>query len=99
MVKQMTESRIENSKTFSVGEDIVSRKNQDGTVVLMKMDDSEIFYKIDGVAASVWKLLEAQKNIGTIKSELLEEFNVTEDQLSADIESFVGDLINKNILK
>ena len=95
----MSQAKIEDNKIFEVQEDIVSRKNQDGTVVLMKMDDSEMFYKIDGVAASVWKAIEEKKQVGDIKTEILGEFDVSSDQLNNDVESFLNDLIGKSIVK
>lgn len=99
MVELMSQAKIEDNKVFEVQEDIVSRKNQDGTVVLMKMDDSEMFYKIDGVAASVWKAIEEKKEVGAIKTEIVGEFNVSPDQVNTDVESFINDLIGKSIVK
>lgn len=96
---KMSQNPVNDNQVFSINEDIVSRDNQDGTVVLMKMDDSEIFYKIEGVAAAVWKEIKAGKEIGNIKSVLLGNFDVKAEQLNSDIDNFVGDLISKNILK
>lgn len=52
-------------QAFIYEKDLVSRKNQDGTVILMKLDDSSVFYKINGFASILWGFL--QKPI-TIKA-------------------------------
>ena len=41
-------------QAFICEKDLVSRKNQDGTVILMKLDDSSVFYKINGFASILW---------------------------------------------
>lgn len=92
-------TNIDYSKTYSILEDVVSRNNQDGTFVLMKMDDSEMFYKIDGVAAEVWKGLEQKLNLDSIKNKLMSEYNVSESQLKSDIDQLVSTLLNKKLLK
>jgi hypothetical protein len=86
-------------KIFTINEEVVSRNNQDGTVVLMKMDDSEIFYKIEGVAAEVWKEINSGKKLLDIKTQILCDFDVDKDILENDISTFVNDLIDKNIVK
>jgi hypothetical protein len=86
-------------KIFTINEEVVSRNNQDGTVVLMKMDDSEIFYKIEGVAAEVWKEINSGKKLLDIKTQILSDFDVDKDILENDISTFVNDLIDKNIVK
>ena len=92
-------SQVDQQKVYQILEDVVSRNNQDGTFVLMKMDDSELFYKIEGVAAEIWKGIEQKKNIASIKSQIMGEYNVAEDQLNKDIESFVTTLLSKKLLK
>jgi hypothetical protein len=90
---------ITDDKVYEVNEDIVSRDNQDGTVVLMKMDESEIFYKIDGVAAAIWKEIKSGKAVGNIKTDIMGQYDVTGEQLNSDLNTFVTELIAKNILK
>jgi len=92
-------SNIDQNKVYQVHEDVVSRNNQDGTFVLMKMDDSELFYKIDGVAAEVWKGIEKKMNLTAIKQQIMADYNVAASKLDADVETFVSSLLSKKLLK
>jgi transcriptional regulator CtsR len=83
---------------YELSEDIVSRTNQDGTVIIMKMDDSNNFYKINGVAAEIWTGLSAQKNMDIIIANILTQYNVTEEVLKNDAESLLKTLVQKQLL-
>lgn len=89
---------VDFNKTYTLSDEIVTRNNKDGTVVLMRMDDSEVFYKINGVAAQVWKEIEAGKTPEAIIPELVEEYDCTEEQLKGDTEKFLVNLLEKEIL-
>ena len=50
-----TENRPITAETsVLITQGVVSRRNQDGTVILMKLDESNLFFKIDGLAAALW---------------------------------------------
>lgn len=79
--------------------DIVSRKNQDGTVVIMKMDDSNNFFKIDGVAAIVWDGFATKKPLADIKKNIHDNYNVTDTQLNQDIDKLIKVLLEKQLIE
>jgi hypothetical protein len=83
---------------YELSEDIVARTNQDGTVIIMKMDDSNNFFKINGVAAEIWTGLSAQKNMDVIIANILKQYNVTEDVLKNDAETLLKTLVQKQLL-
>ncbi len=80
-------------------ENIISRENQDGTIVLMKPDDLDLFYKIDGVAASVWKQLQTDSNLEQIIQDLSKQYDVSTKQIEDDINSFFNDLKKFEIIE
>lgn len=84
---------------YVVEEGIVSRTNQDGTVIIMKMDEGNTFFKINGVAAVVWKELALKKDINDIYHSALAEYNVTENQLKSDIQNLLDSLLAKSLIK
>ncbi|MBT3583769.1 MAG: PqqD family protein [Halobacteriovoraceae bacterium] len=84
--------------TLKVAEDIISRKNQDGSVVLMKMNDSELFYKIDGIAAEVWHQIEASVSLKDIMSELTSKHQCPENELAADVDKFAQELLRLDMV-
>lgn len=86
-------------KKVSVGSDLVARNNEDGTIVVMRMDESNLFFKIDGVAADVWKGLNANKDLKQIFAEVKAEYAVNDDQLLSDIEAFLNELKGRALIE
>jgi hypothetical protein len=84
---------------YTVQESIISRTNQDGTVIIMKMDEGNTFFKINGVAAEVWKELSGKKEINQIMSELINSYNASEEQIENDVKEFVKTLLTKDLIK
>ncbi|MCR9202941.1 MAG: PqqD family protein [Halobacteriovoraceae bacterium] len=86
-------------KTITVQSDLVARNNEDGTIVVMKMDESNLFFKIEGVATQVWKGLNENKNLKQIFADIKSEYDVSDDQLLKDIESFLTDLNGRDLVQ
>ncbi len=80
-------------------EDVVARANQDGTFVVMKMDDSNIFFKIEGVSTLVWKGLIEGQTPKKLSDSITKEYNVSIDQVTKDIEEFIGKLLEKDLIQ
>jgi len=78
--------------TLNLSEEVVTRKNSDGSIILMKMDDGDIFYKMEGVSSEIYKRLESGKSLFDISNEILTEYDVTEEVLVADLSKLVNDL-------
>ena len=77
---------------FQLAQDIVVRKNNDGTIIVMIMDDSNLFYKVDGVAAEVFSLLEQEKSYGEVIDLLSNKHSVSTELLKKDSFTFLKDL-------
>lgn len=86
-------------KTITVQSDLVARNNEDGTIVVMKMDESNLFFKIEGVATEVWKGLNENKNLKQIYADIKSEYDVSDDQLMSDIEAFINDLKGRDLVQ
>lgn len=82
----------------TIKEDLVARNNEDGTIVIMKMDESNLFFKIEGIAAEVWTGLGKQKPLKDIYADIKSSYDVEDDQLLKDIETFIGDLKSRDLI-
>lgn len=78
--------------------ELVSRGNQDGTVVVMKIDESDNFFKINGVAATVWRFISEKKSLTEAYDHILAQYNVSENQLTNDIDQFLTTLKEKKLI-
>jgi hypothetical protein len=93
----MSNIQINDDSKFSKHEDVVSRKNANDIVVLMKMDDSSSFFKINGVAAEVWELIDSGMSVGEVVAKITSEYDVSEEQLKKDINGLLTSLLEKEL--
>ncbi|CBW27888.1 hypothetical protein BMS_3131 [Halobacteriovorax marinus SJ] len=93
----MSELQINEGLKLQKCDDVVSRKNANDIIVLMKMDDSSSFFKINGVAAEVWDLLSDGKSVKEVLDQLEGEYNVTREVLLGDVSKLITQLVDKNL--
>ncbi len=86
-------------KKVSVQPDLVARNNEDGTVVVMRMDESNLFFKIDGIAADIWKGLNANQDLKQVFAQIKANYAVSDDQLLKDVETFLNDLKSRDLIE
>lgn len=86
------------SKGFEIDSDIIASRNNDGSIVAMKVDDSDLFYKITGVATEVWTYLEQGLKQTEIIEKISSDFEISKEEASKDIQTFLKDLIKFNII-
>ena len=56
-------------------------------------------YGFNGVAASVWRRLEQPRSFEDLRQALLEEFDVSEQQCTAELQELLDDLVDKGLLR
>ena len=70
----------------------------DDEVVLLNMANQQ-YYGLDDVGAQMWKTLLETQNIPATVDRLTEIYDVSPEVLHADLERFVGELLNAGLLK
>ncbi|MCK5073160.1 MAG: PqqD family protein [Bacteriovoracaceae bacterium] len=96
----MTDKKYDKSTIFEKRNDVVSRANNDENVtVLMKMDDSSSFYKIDGVAQHVWGLINEHKSVDEMLRILESKYDASAEKISEDVHKFLHKLLDLNIIE
>jgi len=56
-------------------------------------------YGFNSAAASVWRQLEQPRSFDELKSGLLDEFDVTEEQCASDLNELLDDLVAKGLVR
>lgn len=85
---------------FSAAKDIVSRRNQDGTVILMKLDSNSVFYKLDGVLGSLWGLMQVPISLSAIESGLQSSVGPEAfAQLFPKFEEYIQNLAQRQLIQ
>lgn len=88
---------VEANVIFS--EEIVVRENRDGTVIVMKMDDTDLFYKINGAAADIFKDLRNDIEIKDTISKTAQKYNIDQSRVHSDLSDFLRKLASLNFIK
>lgn len=78
---------------LKISEEIVVRENKDGTVIAMKMDDGDLFYKIDGVAAEIFKDIRKNIDLKSAIEKASRSYQVDVSTILSDATPFLNKLI------
>ena len=88
-------------KVFERPRNIVSRKIA-GELFLVpvagKLADMQRMFALTEVAEFIWERLDGQRSLGDVRNEVLACFDAEKEQIEADIEAFVTELIAEGLL-
>jgi hypothetical protein len=84
--------------SFHGAEGVISRRNQDGTVVLMHLADVSLFYKIEHLATAVWEELGHNRTLAGLVDHFSEVMPAEKARLAKDIPAFLEQLIKFNLV-
>ena len=94
MKKAIGEKPLKKSST------IISKKNIDGTVSLMSLEDDERLYTVDGLAAKVWSEINGRRTIAEIiRCVRRKNKGLPSPRFEKDAEMFIKKLKKKNFLE
>ena len=92
--------KINLNMKVEIDADTISRVNQDGTVIVMAMNEDEFFYKIDGIAAEMWQLFpNIDKTLGQIVEDIASDYAISPDQVSKDVEGFLTKALELKLIR
>jgi hypothetical protein len=81
---------------FRTGEDVVSRRLDDQTV-LVNLQTSRIF-ELNRTGARLWELLDEKPSESQIVAQLLAEFDVSQAQLEGEVRSLIDSLLDEGLI-
>lgn len=82
---------------YSRNEQIIDGELDDNQV-MMHLEKGK-YFGLDPVAKRIWELIEEPKNIFEITTILLEEFEVSEEQCTQEVQDFLEKSIQFDIVK
>jgi len=97
----MTTKEFEYTKVYCPSRQVVCRNIADETILVPisgNLANMERIFTLNEVGASIWRLMDGTRSMQEILSELTQEFDVAEDQLSGDIAEFVEQLQLSNLI-
>jgi hypothetical protein len=89
-------------KVFERTKDIVSRMVA-GELFLVpvagNLADMQRIFTITKVAEFIWDRLDGQRSLSDIRNDVVEQFDVDEEQADSDIQAFVTELLTEGLVQ
>ncbi|MBX9765974.1 MAG: PqqD family protein [Bdellovibrionales bacterium] len=76
----------------------LTRANQDGTVSVLDLNNDDVFFSIDGLAAEVWNEMDGKKSLEAILSKIAKKEKIEMRLLEKECMKFIGQLKEQNLL-
>ena len=83
--------------TIKIAEDVVVQE-LDGEAVLLNMRTG-IYFGLNPMGTRIWQLLSEHGEVKTVTTMLLDEYNVSEDQLRNHLSDFIEQLQSKGLVE
>ena len=83
--------------TIKIAEDVVFQE-LDGEAVLLNMRTG-IYFGLNPMGTRIWQLLSEHGEVKTVTTMLLDEYNVSEDQLRNHLSDFIEQLQSKGLVE
>lgn len=87
---------LHDGSRLSVPEQVLARRAAGETVLLNLANEQ--YYGLDGVGSRLWELIEAGITFGQALAALLEEFDVAQEVLRADLNTVLADLSTNGLV-
>ncbi len=65
--------------------------------VLLQLESGD-YFTLNGSATRAWQLIEEHGDLDRVRQAMLAEYEVPHDQLNADLDRLVGDLVERGLL-
>lgn len=85
-------------QSFIKADDIVARRNQDGTAILMHLDETSLFYKIEGFAALIWTELEKTRTVDGLIEHFSTLYPTHKKEIKTKIPAFFEKLLEFRLI-
>jgi hypothetical protein len=66
-------------------------------IVMMNTDNGD-YLGLDDIGADIWNILEQRMSVAVLKQHLLEVYNVTQEQLTQDLDLFLLQMIKHKMI-
>ena len=79
--------------------DVLARKNSDGTVAIMRLDEDSYYYTLSDIAAEFWSLIDGKSSIGAIKERLMAKYSPPAGIFDRDVAKLLSSLESARLIE
>ena len=91
------DSATQRVRRLEPSQDVVGQRLGD-EVVLVSLETNRIF-ELNRTGARFWELLQSENDRSRIEAQLLEEFEVTEEELSGEVDRLIKSLNDEELVR
>jgi hypothetical protein len=84
-------------RRYAVSESVLFRELQ-GEAVLLEIE-SGVYFGLNEIGSRIWNLLVAHGDLERVLTDLLDEYDVSEKRLRADLEAFLAILVERQLVR
>jgi hypothetical protein len=78
--------------------EFISKRRSNGDILLVRLDDSEVYFTIDGISTDIWESLLAGKSIEKSEAELIKKHPKEGKEIQSLMKKFIKDLVKNKII-
>jgi hypothetical protein len=77
---------------------IISRKNIDGTVSVLRLDNDRYFFAISGMAVEVWRAIDGKSTVQEIEEKVRKKHKGLPQRFRKDVQQFIKNLKREKLI-
>ncbi|MCC6277965.1 MAG: PqqD family protein [Oligoflexia bacterium] len=77
---------------------VISRTNIDGTVAIMRLDEDQFFYTLDGISADLWNQFNGKANLSSLIKALSKKHPFDQKRMQKDAEKMILQLKKQKLV-
>ena len=89
---------MKNNKQYVIRTKDVTWKTVEKQAILLKLEEG-VYYGVNEVGLSIWKLLNDAKDTATIIASISKEFNISEKKATHDVHGFLKKLEKEKLIE
>ena len=82
---------------ITLSKNVFAQEIDDETIILDSV--TQEYFSINEIGKVIWSLIEEKKNLEEIKAEMLDMYEVPEEQIEKDLLNFIQALEQKRLIK
>ena len=85
-------------ETFKISNELISKKKDDGSIIIVKLSDDESYVQIEGYCCKIWEMLEKGKDEPQILKQITKDYPDQEEEAVKLFKKFIKDLKKNKII-
>lgn len=84
--------------TFTINSDVIAKKRENGDVLLVKLDDSDTYFSINGISCEIWNKIEQGSSTEEIEKYLSTKYKKDQQEAVKLFKKLINDLIKNDLI-